>query len=386
MKWLPRALCLLSAPVLVSALSLNAVCVLAPSPVAAADLGPDAAKVAKAKSDGIAFLKKTQAEDGTWTSPQALGISGLVTYGLLTAGVPADDPVVAKALKKLADSAQPDGRISPPNGRIPAYETAIAMMALSAANKSAQYTDIITKGDKFLRGIQFDESKQVEKSDPRYGGAGYGPNGGRPDLSNTTFFLEALQAAGAKSDDPAVQRAVVFVSRCQNLESEHNTSPDAAKINDGGFFYSISSSGQGNSAAGRGSEGGLRSYGSMTYAGFKSLLYAGVDADDKRVKAALEWIRKNYTVKENPGMENSGLYYYYYLFSKALTASKIDMLEDADGKKHDWRKELAEHLLSTQKENGSWVNSQTDRWFEGDPNLVTAYVLVVLTNCEAKAQ
>ena len=39
----------------------------------------------------------------------------------------------------------------------------------------------------------------------------------------------------------------------------------------------------------------------MTYAGLKSFLYAGVSKDDPRVKAAVEWVRKHYTVTENPG-------------------------------------------------------------------------------------
>ena len=351
--------------------------------------GPDAAKLTAARTKGVDFLKKSQSDDGTWTSTEAVGISGLAVYGLLSAGVPADDPAVAKGLAKLASFAQDDGRICASGSRIPAYETAIAMMTLSQGNSSGKYSAIIEKGDKFLRGIQFGSAGDIDKTDPRFGGAGYGPGGGRPDLSNTTFFLEALQAAGAKSDDPAVQRALVFVSRCQNLESEFNTSPDAAKVNDGGFFYSISSSGAGGSPAGRNQggpgAGGLRSYGSMTYGGFKSMLYAGVDEKDPRVKAALEWIRKNYTVAENPGMGTSGLYYYYYLFSKGLKASGIDELEDESGKKHDWRKELAEHLFTLQKENGSWINPMTDRWMEGDPNLVTAYVLVALKNCETPA-
>jgi len=29
----------------------------------------------------------------------------------------------------------------------------------------------------------------------------------------------------------------MFVSRCQNLETEHNTTKFAAKVNDGGFYY-----------------------------------------------------------------------------------------------------------------------------------------------------
>src|SRR5207253_5755076 len=39
----------------------------------------------------------------------------------------------------------------------------------------------------------------------------------RPDLSNTQFFIDSLIAAGVSKDDPAIQRALKFVGRCQNL-------------------------------------------------------------------------------------------------------------------------------------------------------------------------
>ena len=81
-------------------------------------------------------------------------------------------------------------------------------------------------------------------------------------MSNTVFFLDALQAAGATKDDPAVQHALVFLSRCQNLESKHNVTPFAPLINDGGFYYTPAAGG--NSQAGKNDNGGLRSYGSMT--------------------------------------------------------------------------------------------------------------------------
>ena len=118
-----------------------------------------------------------------------------------------------------------------------------------------------------------------DKSSPSYGGAGYGRNK-RPDLSNTSFFLDALKAAGDGPDDEAVKKALIFVSRCQNLESEHNTLPFATKNPDGGFYYTPA--GGGVSQAGNLPDGGLRSYGSMTYAGLKSMIYAGVGPDDPR--------------------------------------------------------------------------------------------------------
>jgi squalene-hopene/tetraprenyl-beta-curcumene cyclase len=115
----------------------------------------------------------------------------------------------------------------------------------------------------------------------------------------------------------------------------------------------------------------------MTYAGLKSMIYAGVDAKDPRVKAAFQWIQKHYSLEENPGMGQAGLYYYYHTFAKALDALNLKDVEDASGKKHDWRAELTAHLLSQQKANGSWVNGEK-KWMEGDPNMATAYSLLTL--------
>ena len=68
---------------------------------------------------------------------------------------------------------------------------------------------------------------------------------------------------------------------------------------------------------------------------------------------------------------------------KALASLEVEMLEDGKGVKHDWRKELAEHLIALQNQNGSWVN-RVPRWFEGDPNLVTAYAMLALSYCDPK--
>ena len=297
-------------------------------------------------------------------------------------GVPATDPAVEKALKHLATFIQPDGGIYFPKSHHSNYETSICLLAFHAANKDGKHTDTIKKADAFLRKLQWDDSETTDQSDPKYGGAGYGRTGDRPDLSNTVFFLDALKAAGAKQDDPAVQKALVFLSRCQNLETEHNATPHASKVNDGGFYYTPAAGG--NSQAGNTANGGLRSYGSMTYAGLKSMIYAGLKPEDQRVKAAVEWITKFYSVSENPGLGQQGVFYYYQMFAKALTTMELDLVKDADGKLHDWRKELAEHVFSLQQENGAWLN-KNDRWYEGNPDLATAYVLIALQYCDPKA-
>ena len=118
----------------------------------------------------------------------------------------------------------------------------------------------------------------------------------------------------------------------------------------------------------------------MTYAGLKSMIYAGVGPDDPRVEAALKWIRKHYGLESNPGMGDAGLYYYYHVFAKALDATGLDLIEDADGVEHDWRRELVEELVRRQRADGSWVN-ENSRWMEGDPSLVTGYALLALAYC-----
>ena len=64
-----------------------------------------------------------------------------------------------------------------------------------------------------------------------------------PTSRTPPFFIEALRDTGLPADDPALQKALVFVSRCQNLKSEFNDQPWAGKVNDGGFVYTAANGG-----------------------------------------------------------------------------------------------------------------------------------------------
>lgn len=341
-------------------------------------VGPDPEMLAAVREQAVNFLRTSQNDDGSWTTADAPGISGLVVTSLLQSGLPVTDPAVRNGLAHLEGFIQDDGGIYSADGYHRNYETCIAMIAFQAANADGRYDGALRNAETFLRGLQWDEGEGLESADPAYGGAGYGSHE-RPDMSNTQFLLEALKSVGTGPDDPAIQKALVFVSRSQNLESEHNTTPFAAKIDDGGFYYTPAAGG--TSQAGQTPDGGLRSYGSMTYAGLKSMIYAGLTPEDQRVAAALDWIKRHYSLSENPGMGNQGLFYYYHTFAKTLSVLGVDHLVDADGERHDWRRELVEQLDRLQKPNGSWVNLAS-RWYEGDPNLVTAYVLMALSHCE----
>ncbi|MBS0262051.1 MAG: terpene cyclase/mutase family protein [Planctomycetes bacterium] len=343
---------------------------------------PDAAKLAAAQTRAVEFLRTTQSDDGSWTTNQTPGISGLVIAALMENGLTTDDATIQKGLKNLSSYVQPDGGIYSPKSDLRNYETCISLLAFHAANRDGRYDKVIAAARDFLKRLQWDETKDIKPDDVKFGGAGYGGTS-RPDLSNTAYLLDALKAAGVGQDDPAMKNAVVFISRCQNLESEFNTLVSASKVNDGGFYYTPAAGGA--SPAKKDADDGLRSYGSMTYAGLKSMLYAGVGPDDPRVVAAVKWIRKYYSVTDNPGMGKAGMFYYYNLFAKGLDAMQLESLTDEKGVVHYWKKELGDQLISLQKPNGSWVNSEK-RWMEGDPNLSTAFALLTLARCSRASQ
>lgn len=360
-----------------STCSLALVCFLSLPAVAAES--DDVAQFQKTVNKAISFLRtKGQAEDGSYSSHAGPGVTALVTTALLRHGVGADDPPVAKSLAYLKTFVKKDGGIYQEGTVYRNYETCLAILCFAEANQDHRYDELLKRADGFVKGIQWDQGEGKDESDPAFGGQGYGKHK-RADLSNTAFFVEALKATGNGADSEAIQNALKFISRCQNLETEHNTTPFSAKVRDGGLYYTADAGGY--SQAGETENGGLRSYGSMTYAGLKSMIFAGVGPDDPRVKAAFGWVKKNYSLESNPGMGTSGLYYYYHTFAKALDAMGEDVITDADGKKHDWRAELAAELARQQRNDGAWINENA-RWLEGDENLVTGYALLSLSYCK----
>jgi squalene-hopene/tetraprenyl-beta-curcumene cyclase len=341
----------------------------------------DAAVVRKA----VAYLKSTQNADGSWSQPpQSMGKTGVIVTGLLKCGVSPDDETVRKGLAYIESLVNPkDGHIagSDPKVGLQNYVTSVNVMALAAAGRGDKYKAVIGNATDFLKKLQWDDGEGKGTADDFFGGAGYDSKS-RPDLSNTHFFIDALAAAGVAKDDPAFRKATVFISRCQNLKGEHNDRPWAGAINDGSFIYSAA--GGGSTKTSDEANAPLTGYGSMTYAGIKSLIYAGVGKDDVRVKEAVKWMKKNYTLDANPGMPpqlaERGLYYSYTTFAKAMAALGDDAFVDDKGVSHDWRADLRAALAKRQKGDGSWVNA-TDRWMEGDPALVTGYALIALGTC-----
>ena len=360
---------------------------------------PAAIRAQELINRGLAFLKTQQKPDGSWQNekdPPALTAIVLKAFVQDDRYEP-DTDFVKRGYDKLLSYQVDDGGIY--KDTLANYNTAIALSSLAAA-KDPAFQERIDKAVAYLKGLQWTEETKPEhpdqakrpplvagEADPFYGGWGYGGlsrGAGRPDLSNVQMTLEALKEAGLKEDDPAYQRALKFVTRLQN-NSETNDAEWAG--DDGGFVYSPSDNRKGESMAGEyeGPDGRrmLRSYGSMTYAGLKSMIYAGLTKDDPRVKAAWEWVGENWSLDENPGMRlnkpelaTQGLYYYYHTMAKALNAYNEPTITDAQGNAHDWRVEFVEKLSKLQKPDGSWAGEK--KWMEDNPVLVTAYMVLAL--------
>src|SRR5262245_51968773 len=265
----------------------------------AADPAVDAKDRTAVVNRAVGYLRSRQTADGSFAPRLAgPGVSAVVAAALIRNGVPSDDPLLAKSLAYLESKVQPDGGVY--ERALANYTTSVALVAFAGANTGGKYDAVIRNATRFLRTLQAGDDGKVESGDVRFGGLGYDGKS-RPDLSNTQYFLEALQAAGVGKDDPAVQRALVFVNRCQNLPGEHNDQPFARKTTDddrGGLVYNPIDPDKNDRD--RTPQGGLRSAGAMTYGGLKSFLYAGVTKDDPRVQGAIKWIRAHYTLDENP--------------------------------------------------------------------------------------
>ena len=326
---------------------------------------------------GLRWLYDQQEDDGSWQHYPA--ISALVLSSFLRAhpSITTSEPVIANGFEFLLNCVKPDGSIFLDD--MPNYNTSICLVAFKDANDPA-FDEIILNAEKYLMKLQIDESEDFTADSLYYGGVGYGGDE-RPDLSNLQWAIEAMAIDEIETSDPEKKlteeekerlegkelfydKALDFLAKCQNLE---DVNPEAYAQNDGGFIYEPGAS----------KAGGTNSYGSMTYAGLKSLIYAKVDKDDERVKAAYNWICQNYSVETTPKMGTQGLFYYYQTMAKSLNALGEETIVDSRETGHQWRYELAGHLMEIQSPEGFWVN-ENGRWWENNPVLVTAYTLLAL--------
>jgi hypothetical protein len=107
-------------------------------------------------------------------------------------------------------------------------------------------------------------------------------------------------------------------------------------------------------------------YGSMTAAGVSSLAVArevlgggkgttrvkGLAKSDKALRDGLAWLAKHFSVTTNPGKDKHHFYWLYSL-EKAMDTSGVERLG-----RHEWWRQIATHLISTQDGQGKWHDAK----------------------------
>jgi squalene-hopene/tetraprenyl-beta-curcumene cyclase len=258
------------------------------------------------------------------------------------------------------------------------FVVSFGLMALVEANEGGRYDRLIRRTVDRLKAAQWTAARGCADSDPLSGGTGYKPLA-EPDLYHTSLAIESLRRAGVPARDPCMARAARFVSRCQSLPSGQSPAAPADATDRGGFSIvpaSFDRSGDAPFA-----DDSSRPYGSLTCAGVKSLIYCGVPKGDDRVKAALEWLRRNYTLDANPGMSapRCRLYDYYLSLAAAMVVLGEDSVVDSNNVRHDWRRELQRVLEAEQQSDGSWVNpAEADNLAEAHPLVTTSLAVLTL--------
>ena len=337
---------------------------------------------------GARFLMNT-GPGARWGAPGRpdVGLTAMAVSGLMALPAPRPSDIQAAiddAQAWIASHQKEDGSIH--TGQLANYVTSVSVMALAPNPK---YAEAVKKARDWIVGIQADEGEGYSEGDLYYGGIGYGSDE-RPDLSNLQMALEALVAAGETADSKSIQNALKYLERCQNRSETNDVALTRDGIviksgDDGGAGYAPGDSKAGFVKLADGTQV-PRSYGSMSYALLKGFVFAGLKKDDPRVASCWDWLSKNYTLDVNPGFDASsgpiapyqGLFYYFHTMGKALDVYGVDVITDGDGVVHDWRAELAGRLTSLQAQDGSWVNLNAPRWWEGNPLLATAYSLQTL--------
>ena len=343
------------------------------------------AETRAALAKGAAWLAAQQQADGHWALADSPALTGLSMWALQNTDPAAYQAAIDRAMVFILTSVQEDGSIwrqpaiQRKGGGLANYNTAVCMTALHALGRP-ELVPVIQNARTYLAKMQYLDGGAYG------GGMGYDADQGRPytDLSNSYMAYEAmrltqdvedLRAAGEPKADLDWKAAQDFLAQVQNLKGVNTNSYASESADDqGGFAYTPGAGASTTNADGKVT---LRSYGSMTYAGLLALIYAQVDAQDVRVQSAKDWASRHWSLDENPGMGQEGLYYFFNVLAKSLAAAGDETLTLPDGRTVVWREEVARKLLALQKPEGFWVN-ENNRWWEADPNLVTAYTMLAL--------
>jgi len=343
------------------------------------------AEARAAMARGADWLAAQQQADGHWAVADSPALTGLAMWALQQTDPAAYRDEINRAMVFILTSVQEDGSIwrtpsvERKGGGLANYNTAVCMAALHALGRP-ELVSVIQNARTYLAGMQY-----LGEGSYR-GGMGYDADQNREyaDLSNSYMAYEAmrltedvedLRTSGEPKADLDWDAAQAFLAQVQNLPDVNtNAWRSDSEADRGGFAYSPGAGASQTNAEGKVT---LRSYGSMTYAGLLALIYADVDEQDERVQSAKDWAANHWSLDENPGMGQEGLYYFFNVLTKSLQAAGDAVLVLPDGTEVVWREAVVRKLIDLQRPDGSWFNDN-NRWWEADPNLVTSYTLLAL--------
>jgi squalene-hopene/tetraprenyl-beta-curcumene cyclase len=254
------------------------------------------------------------------------------------------------------------------------------------------------------RMMQYQLTEQLGWSpdDPEYGGWGFSLKPPKKSAEGelrerffesnmvaTIFGIGAMRSARMPLSDPAWEKVLTFVKRCQNFSDDPGDCDP--RFDDGGFYFIPNDPLQNKAGiAGTDTSGATRfnSYGTMTADGLRALLQCGLPKDDPRVVAALEWLQRNFSAHENPGnftedrevLRNATYYYWAWAVAHAFTRAGVREFQQ-NGRTVRWAEELAGELLKRQRPDGTWANAYTDAT-EDDPLVATPWAAAALAICK----
>jgi hypothetical protein len=296
---------------------------------------------------GVAFLRTKQSGDGSWD--RDLGKTGLGVHALTHGGVPSGDRQITRGLRWLLGNL----------GRADTYGASLAIMALAGIEGEGHGKAIA----RLARLIEFGQCRNGQWSYKLKRGRSGGDN------SNTQFAILALwhaDRAGCEVEKAVFQRCLDFFLTTQN--------------EDGGWGYSDRER--------------TKSYGSMSATGLAAIVIcrSGLerrkleDAESRRdpeVAKAIDWLAAHLKLDGNPeasfrfrgGMrevrkEVTDSYWRFYWLWSLERAAALGGFAELDGR--DWYAEGAKVLLEEQRDDGSWVGSES-------PFLATSFAVLFLS-------
>jgi hypothetical protein len=331
-----------------------------------ADVSAD--QVRRAIKGGVAYLKKYQKVDGSWTDHAGFpgAVTALCSLAMINGGVPVSDPSIQRALQHVRSLGATEM----------VYSTSLITMFLCAAEPDKDAALI-------RRNVNWLEMAQIKRG-PHKGAFGYSservlgtevvrklaPNG---DNSNSQFALLALHEAeriGVKVKESTWQSARDYWLSVQKMDGSWGylkDEPSTGSMTCAGIASLVITSGK-------------------VHRGDASILpggtveCCGAHSDNEPLRRALNWLGTKFSVERNPNpfsglRANVGathLYYYLYGVERVGRLSGNRFIG-----RHDWFREGAAYLIASQdKLSGFW---RGDYHAEKNALVATSFALLFLS-------